>query len=162
VNRAIPVLLLVLTACGKAAEPGAGGDNGADARSNRPLAPKHLALVTRFAKAIAAKDYRAAFAEMSDDYRSQAGWDDFEKSAKRYRESTEKAPDFTVKAGEDNPKDIPKGLMELFVPVSMRGRVVEEAVIHFTVKEDEGFWACFCWIVEDPAGPKILQFAQDD
>jgi hypothetical protein len=150
---------LILAACGKES-------TDASPISKRPLKPAHREVVTRFADAVAKKDYRAAFEETAADFKSQVGWEEFEKSIRRYRDQAETAPAYVLGATEDDPKDFKEGLIELFVPEAERGRVVEEAVIRFTVKgktpDDAGFWAVILWIVDDGASAKILNYVQDD
>lgn len=154
-------LLLLLAGCGD------GSSSESTGLSKRPLQKEHLDLVTRFADAIVRKDYKAAYEETAADYKTEVGWDEFQKSISRYRESAEAAPTYTISATEDDPKTIAKdSVVELFVPEDKRGRIVEEAALHFKVKgkgdEGDGFWALICWIVPESGGWKILNYYQDD
>jgi hypothetical protein len=163
-NRSFPLLLALLLAL-----PSCGKDESKDpvGLSKRPLQKEHLDLVTRFADAVVRKDYKAAYENMAPDYKSEVGWDEFQKSISRYREAAESTPTYTISATEDDPKTIAKdSVVELFVPEAKRGRIVEEAAIHFKAKgkgEDaDGFWALICWVVADQGGWKILSYYQDD
>jgi hypothetical protein len=158
-NKVLLASLVMMASCGK--EPERGG-----ALSKRPLKKEHQALVQRLAEAVARKDYKAAFETTAPTFRSQVGWDEFLESIQRYRESTSAVPTFTLSATEDDPKNIEQdGMVELLVPADQRKRIVEEVAIHFSVnegKDDEGFWALVCWIVEESDGPRILNYYQDD
>ena len=146
---------LLLASCGKKEEAPVG-------LSARALKAEHRELVTRFAEAVARKDYTAAFDRMASSDRSQLGREEFEESIGRYRESATSAPTFTIHATEDDPKQIDhEGVIEFLVPADLRGRIVEEFAIHFKVA-DEGFWAIVGWIVDDPEGARILNYYQED
>lgn len=154
------LILLALAGCDSKKE------KSDSALAKRPLQAGHRAMLVRFADAVVKKDYRAAYEETSADYRKDVGWEEFETSIRRYREGAEAAPTYVLGASEEDPKEWREGLIELFVPEAMRSKVVEEAVLHFTVKgktpDDEGFWSVVCWIVEEGGAPKILNYVQDD
>jgi hypothetical protein len=156
-------LALLLAAC----DGGGGGkDEHPTGLSKRALKQSHRDLVTRFADAVVRKDYSAAYGEMSDSYRKDVGWEEFRKSIGRYREQATAPPTYGLWATEDDPKKIADdSVVQLFVPEALRGRIVEEAAIHFQVKDGgdvEGFWALICWIVEEGGVPRILNYYQDD
>jgi hypothetical protein len=165
---------LVLAACGGDSDDGSGPSpavpkkrGGApEGLSNRPLKAEHRALVTRLADAVVRKDYKAAYEQTSQTYRKDLGWDEFLKSISRYRGAAVNPPTYGIWATEDDPKQIQKdSVVELFVPAPFRSRIVEEAAIHFDVKESDGtdgFWALICWIVEEDGAPRILNYYQDD
>jgi hypothetical protein len=153
---------LLLASCGE----GKKGGGAPDGLSSRPLKPEHRELVRRLAEAVVRKDYRGAYETMSEGYRRDIGWTAFEESIRRYREAATNPPRYEIRATEDDPKKIDKeGVVELFVPAALRGRIVEEAAIHFSVREsdgEEGFWALVCWIIEEDGAPRILNYYQDD
>ena len=155
------ILLLALAACGD------GSSSDRTGLSKRPLKKEHQDLIVRFTEAVVRKDYQAAYQEMASDYQSEVGWDEFQKSISRYRESAGAVPTYTISATEDDPKTIAKdSVVELFVPEAKRGRIVEEVAVHFKVKgkgdEGDGFWALIGWIVEESGSWKILNYYQDD
>lgn len=162
---------LLLVGCGDGSGGGSSpsrkkGD-APDGLSRRRVKAGHEALGRRFAEAVVRKDYKAAYAEMSASYRKDVGWDEFEKSIQRYRESATTPPKYEMWATEDDPKNISKdSVVELFVPAPLRERIVEEIAIHFTVKggpdDSEGFWGLVFWVTEEDGGPKILNYYQDD
>lgn len=162
---------LFLAACGDGSGDGSkrGKKKGGapEGLSGRALKADHKALVQRFAEAVVRKDYTAAYQEMSESYKRDVGWTEFESSIRRYRESAEHPPTCEIWATEDDPKKIARdSIVELFVPAPMRDKILEEAAIHFSVKADkdgvEGFWALICWIVDDGGTPRILNYYQDD
>lgn len=153
------LLFLLLVSCGD------GSSSESTGLSKRPLQKEHLELITRFADAVVRKDYKAAYEEMAADYKTEVGWDEFQKSISRYREAAESAPTYKISATEDDPKTIAKDtIVELFVPEAKRSRIVEEAAIHFSVKDKDGdgFWALIGWVVAESGGWKILNYYQDD
>lgn len=160
--KRLPLLLALLAGCGKESS------GSSDGLSNRPLKAEHQALVARFADAVVRKDYKGAFAETASDYQSEVGWDEFQASISRYRDRAESAPTYKIKATEDDPSKIKEdSVVALFVPEAKRGRIVEEAAIHFHVKgkggdDADGFWALICWIVDESGTWKILNYYQDD
>ena len=162
---------LVLAACGdgSGAAPKKGKKKGGapEGLSRRALKAEHKVLVQRLAEAVVRKDYKAAYQEMSESYKTDVGWTEFESSIRRYRESAEQPPTYELWATEDDPKKISKdSTVELFVPAPMRDRILEEVAVHFSVKADkdgvEGFWALICWIVDEGGTPRILNYYQDD
>ena len=155
-------LLAISAACGE--EPG-GKQNPKPApkeKPNRPLDKRCVQLVESFAQAVVAKNYEAAYRCMSDRYQRDVGRDEFLKSISRYRDGVQGALTWTVRVGEDDPKNIKNdAVAQLFVgDPKIRESIIDEAIIDFKTG-GEG-WGLVLWCIDEAGSIKILNYYQDD
>ena len=165
--RSVVLAMLLTAGCGSSDGSPTATDDDQQVGAKRPLSRPHSVMVERFAKAIAEKDYKTAYAQMSAEYQKDLGEKEFLDSVKRYREGCPAVPSFEIAATEEDVADLKEdSVIELLVPENLRGRIVEEAVIRFqhgkSDSDDWAFWAVVLWVCEEKTGPKILNFYQDD
>lgn len=154
------VVLCALAACGRCG----GEEREAGEAPERTLPPRIDAVARRFGELMLEKRYAAAYESMAKAYKDEVGYQGFVESVSRYRDQVQGQLTLEVAAGSTDPKELAEDPgVKLFIPEQHRARVIDEASLHFREAGEEGAsWGLVMWLVEEPEGPRILQFLQED
>jgi len=154
-------LLLLTASCGKI-----DAGKALTGTSKRTLQPRLQTVAQAFGGAVLARDYDAAYEMMASSYRQSLSKAEFLKSISRYRDHVHGELRLTVKASDDDPKELKNdAIVQMLVPEHLRGAILDEAILNYDRSDELGEgdgWVIVIWMINETGTIKILNYYQDD